>query len=520
MLTIDTLPDDVFREIFAFCLACTGGDPRCRIHEWQSLAQVCNRWQETIYASLRYLDVFLYISGGDPITENLDRWPKLPLVLNHSVSDEQDDTLYNALAQRDRICRIKLVMLHSHAYWIEEPMVEQFPRLTHLDLISESKRDYRNVPYVLLDRFLGGSAPSLQHLCIDNFEYEGLPSFLLSAPNLLSLQIKNIRPTCYESMAPEVIVGALAGLTKLRDLCIEFHLSCDFYEKWQSLRTLPSPSLVHAILPALTKFQIGGDREYFRVLVASIDAPRLEDLSVEYREFDGFYEEDEPDGSSEVDANAINVNNLPQFISRTATFKHAQFRRAELTLDHYRTYVKFDLPHGECPQARLSLSVSDEEILAPSYIHTAPGLSRVLGHLAIMVSDVQHLSIKGLESQDKRKRRQTSEIASIWLPLFRLFPAVDVLHVSRKLAGYVVSTLKGTPEMAAGLLPALQVLGLDECCSEDKLMMAAEQFLSLRKQAGRPVVIVNTRNRFVKRLNPNQLELYESPRVPLVRAPF
>ena len=204
-------------------------------------------------------------------------------------------------------------MARSEGVWVAEPMEQQFPHLTHLDLIGEQKIHPDDVPYIHLDRFLGGSAPSLQHLRVDEFEYGGLPSLLVSAPNLVSLQIKNIRLPHYTP--PEVMVGALTGLTKLRDLCIEF-------SNWL-LTHPPPPALVRTVFPELIKFQIRDRNEYLNGLVALIDVPRLEDLSVEStKRYPNF------------DTGPTIVGQLSQFISRTPTFKHAQFRHAELTLRH------------------------------------------------------------------------------------------------------------------------------------------------------------------------------------------
>src|SRR6266404_3645048 len=353
VLTIDTLPNDVLLEIFAFCVLSPGDQPSRRMGEWKSLVQVCKRWQETIYASPRYLDLSLYLSNGHSITRTL-RWPELPLIICYSVYNKLEcgDYLYDALTQRDRIRCIHFFMRQSNADWIAEPMEQHFPLLTHLDLKGYPKLGPDDVPYISLDRFLGGSAPSLQHLCVDNFEHEGLPSLLSSAPNLISLQFKNIRLGCY--MSPEEMVGALAGLTKLRDLCIEFSTrDCHAFRNLLRLR-IHSPSPARVIFAALTKVQIRGDSEYLEYLMALFDAPRLEDLSFEYPKFD---RRDE-----------INAGNLSQFINRTATFKHAQFRRVELTLNCCRTYVKFDLPHREFQRARLSLTFSTKEYRIASSI--------------------------------------------------------------------------------------------------------------------------------------------------------
>jgi len=68
--------------------------------------------------------------------------------------------------------------------------------------------------------------------------------------------------------------------------------------------------------------------------------------------------------------------------------------------------------------------------------------------------------------------------------------------------------------MVAEVLPALQVLWLDGH-RKNRLILPTERFLSLRKQAGRSVVVVTSRKMFVKTLNPHQMELSESPPVSL-----
>ncbi len=414
-------------------------------------------------------------------------------------------------ATTDRIRRIHLFITQSEADWIAEPMKQQYLLLTHLDLIAPPTYDPREVPYIFLGLSLGGSAPSLQHLCVDDFDYKGLPSLLLSAPNLISLQIKNIRPTCYVS--PEDMVGALARLTKLRDLCIEFSTRIPIvqFRQVSESRRPHSPPLVRVILPALTKFQIGGNfNKYANDLMALVDAPRLKDLSVAYTGPDGWF-----DGEEGIDA-----GNLSHFISRTPTFK--QFRRAELTLGCRGTYVKFDLPHGECQQACLTLTVLGN--LAP-YSDSAREMMHVLEQLTFLLSDVQHLSIKGTRSERQLKTDRLRNVDPLanWLSLLRSLSAVEVVCVVCTMEWYISRVLCDTPEdMAAATLPALQVLWLDvqAWMPQGKPIVSFERFLSLRGRSGRPVVIVNSRDRFVERLRPHQLELSESPLVAPVDAWF
>ncbi|KAH8996949.1 hypothetical protein EDB86DRAFT_953904 [Lactarius hatsudake] len=71
--TIDVLPDDVFLEIFDFCLREPTSD-RIRIiqrtKEWQRLVHVYQRWRRIIFASPHRLDLHLGCSYGTPVRQN------------------------------------------------------------------------------------------------------------------------------------------------------------------------------------------------------------------------------------------------------------------------------------------------------------------------------------------------------------------------------------------------------------------------------------------------------------------
>ena len=86
------LPDDVFLEIFAFrTLAPTksySGDMR----QWQSLAQVCNRWRQIICASPSYLGLLLYCSEGNA-GKSLSYWPTIPIAMCYYIPDNEDDAI-------------------------------------------------------------------------------------------------------------------------------------------------------------------------------------------------------------------------------------------------------------------------------------------------------------------------------------------------------------------------------------------------------------------------------------------
>ena len=94
-MTVNTLPDDIFLEIFAFYLSFyynqyDGHGYWLSEHTiaWQRLVQVCTRWRDIIYGSPCYLDLHLSCSPQTPFTKNYGRWPEFPLALHYTIQDE------------------------------------------------------------------------------------------------------------------------------------------------------------------------------------------------------------------------------------------------------------------------------------------------------------------------------------------------------------------------------------------------------------------------------------------------
>ncbi|KAH9169006.1 hypothetical protein EDB89DRAFT_2073425 [Lactarius sanguifluus] len=441
--TINTLPDDIFREIFAICLSDPDEHPVVCMWEWQGLVRVCQRWQQVIYASPRYFDLHLCCTNGTPFRKDLSLWPEFPLVVEYYVAEDDDD-LNAALEHPNRVRRIDLSIASSEVFEAIEAMEVPFPVLTHLEITGHEEEDRPKDMLYLSDRFLGGSAPCLQHLSLESAALEDLPKLLLSTRDLVSLRLENFPPWGY--ISPEEIAGGLAGLTRLRTLSIRFAFP---YERWGSPMH-PQPCVV---LPALTEFEFRGDSKYLDELMAQIDTPRVEDVRIEY---------------SELDVQA------PQF---SEFIKRSQFRRARVDFSTYDPDIKLDRPQGECHQAHFSLIIPDSGFRDFTVAH-------VLGQLVPMLSNVAHLSVLGEDSMDEV------------LPLLRLFPAVKAMDVHRKVAGYIASALEDIAEdMVTEVLPALELLLLDG--DDNKL----GQFLSLRQLSGRPVTIFNTQDEFIERLN-------------------
>ena len=456
------LSDDVFLEIFAFCVRafCVRASRNSFLHmrEWQRLVQVCRRWRQIIYASPRYLDLHLYCSKGTPVRENLNLWPAFPISMTYGFSGDQDDVIF-LLQQRDRIKSLGLG-IHTGTQWktVVAAMQEPFPMLTYLELSG-----HVGVP-ALLSGFLGGSAPSLQQVVLYYFPF---PEFLFSARNLVSLKLRHILPAGH--ISPETMVAGLAELTKLKILSIGFSIhSLPAQLEWR--RRPDSPMWIE--LPVLTYFEFGGcTSEYLEDVVAKINAPRLNKCLLE---------------TTLGPLDAFRLPQLTQFIGRADDLR---FQRAQLEYSCREINIKprvVDRPQYDPDEPRDS---------CPFSLHTkwrlfgthVTDMAHVLIQIFIMFPNVDYVYIRAGNHPDWDDAIDNSE----WLAFFHLFTKVETLLVSGRLATQFSRALDGFPsEMVTEVLPSLHFLMLEDAGQ----LVSPEQFISLRRLRGRPVTIRDTHN--------------------------
>ncbi|KAH9080187.1 hypothetical protein EDB83DRAFT_953294 [Lactarius deliciosus] len=377
-VTINILPDDILLEIFAFCLH----DPRTSLDSmrhmwvWQRLVHVCQRWRRIIYSSPRRLDLHLCCSNNTPFRNlnNLTLWRDFPLAVVFFMSKGQDD-LIAALEHPGRVRRINIFTMYADVSEVVEAMRVPFPALTHLELTAPEDNGYDPEVLDLPDGFLGGSAPCLRHLHLKNISFPGLPTLLLSARDLVSLQLDSVPPTYsnYGHISPGEMVGSLAVLTKLRTLSIYRYPSEDSEPSpipSDEQRRGPDPPML-AVLPALTRFEFGCDFGYLEDLVAQIDAPRVQDIRIDYL------------------MDEVQTRRLSQFIDRS-NLKRAQFRRAKVTIHPCSVNIELDLPQGECLYAKFSITmILDDDGIVPPLLYVV----HVIGQLVAMTSNVDYLRV-------------------------------------------------------------------------------------------------------------------------------
>ncbi|KAF8266380.1 hypothetical protein EI94DRAFT_197404 [Lactarius quietus] len=329
-------------------------------------------------------------------------------------------------------------------------MQRPFPALTHLWLSSKDS----NVP-TLTGSFLGASAPCLEEVCISGIPFPSLPTLLMSTNDLVVLRLYDIPYN--GGIPPETIVARLAALTKLETLFIEFR-------GWQLRLQRPPAPPTRSVFRALTTFGFRGASEYLDDLVAQIDTPRLDDLRVFY--------------IGPLNTQITQLSQLAQFVTRTADFKPARFSEARVEFRGHTVYIILEGAAAQQQQQRARLTVQMSCIGLDRQVSQ---VARVLGQCVAVLSDVRRLSIG--ERVKLPLWRDGMDVE--WLELLRPFAAVETLRVSWWSGWLVARALeRATGESAAGVLPALQALYMEEVP-----VGAFKQFVDMRQRSGRTVTV-------------------------------
>jgi len=289
-VTIDVLPDDVLVDIFNFYvnindpLWYTSGDT------WHALVYVCRRWRYLVLASPRRLKLRLKYEGRGPMSEVLNTWPVMPVLLIsrveylrsgflHPESGERWDNVVAALESEHyhRICEIYISGIPGSRWErFAAAMQKPFPELTRIEVSV-----YCDVAPVLPDSFLGGSAPRLRTFSLEGIPFPSIPTLLLSANGLTTLTLWDIPDSGYFSS--DAIATALTVMTTLESLRLQFRPP----QSRPDPASRPLPPLTRFVLPALTKLTFKGVYEYLEDLLVRIDTPLLHYLYfVPFMDFD------------------------------------------------------------------------------------------------------------------------------------------------------------------------------------------------------------------------------------------
>jgi hypothetical protein len=366
------------------------------------------------------------------------------------------DNIIAALEHPDRVCKIDISdptssLLERLATVMQEP----FPVLKYLDL-----RYYGyQTPPVLPDTFLGGSAPHLESILLCRIPFPALPKLLLSARDLVELELSAVPHTGY--ISPEAMVTCLSTLTNLESLRLSLQSPSPRPDRGSQ-----SPLLLTRVdLPALTELQLQGDSEYLEDFLARINTPVITFTEITF-----------------FNRVVFNIPQLFNFVSCTKGLGSP--KRAELFFDP--DSAGLFVSHPDSPQLGGSDKVAFRvNVRCKAFDWKISFLVQICSQIMPLLSGVERLTIRyngiwlvGLP--DDLDHTQ-------WLEIFRPFIAVQSLHIF-DLVKHIASALQElTGERVMEVLPALRSLFVTDPDPSGFERQDIEPFLTARQLSNQPV---------------------------------
>ena len=457
VISVDMLSDDVLLDVFHFFVDEAGREyesdsEKDSMKAWQSLVHVCRRWRIVVFGSPRRLNLRLVCGFSTRARDTVNIWPALPLLIqDYSLTGDVDNIV--ALLERSdvvpRICQIDLLQVFGlELEDILETMQVSFPELTHLILFHNGQ-----MALPLSDLFLGGSAPRLRILQLDQIPYPGLPKLLLSATHLTRLDYTNVPDSGY--IPPEAMVACLSTLTSLEQLCLIFR----FPRPLSNQESHGRPPSIRTSLPVLDNFMFVGSSEYLEVLVAPIDAPRLRELDIRF--------------FSDI---VFVTPQFTRFITRTPVLEASDTAEVDVLDDTASVELS-------SAYARLNVSISCRELdwqlsfLEQVCTPFLPTLSTL---------EVLHMKSRRPWPQDWKDNIDYAQ----WLELLHSFSTVKHLYLSKEFAPCVAAALQ---ELIGGrtieVFPTLENIFLEELQESGPVQEGIGKFVAARQVTSHPVTV-------------------------------
>jgi hypothetical protein len=423
---------------------------------------VCRRWRYLVFASPRHLNIRHEYSAHRLMSEMLDVWPSLPVTITSGgfggEGDQQSDNMLAALESEhsNRICVLGIyIMVESRWERFAAAMQKPFPELTNLEIFGP---DFCHVVPALPDSFLGGSAPRLRTLRLRSIPLPSIPKLLLSANGLVKLDVWDIPDSGYFS--PDGLATALTAMTRLETISIEFHSPRPRPDP--ASRPLPPPT--RFVLPALAVIGFKGDSEYLEVLLARIDAPRLNHFSIKF--FMGLN---------------FDVSQLHRLIRHAEVFNTIDYAEALLCGRAVHLYL-YPNTAAVNPRRRSGLVIDCRELNGQ-----LSSLAQVCRSFTPLISTLEVFKIR----EEACLRAWKDDIEDTrWLNLLGPFTGLKNLYLTYTVARHVCGALQNlSGQRATEVLPALRNLFLPAYSSSQSVQATMTPFVAARQLVGHPVVI-------------------------------
>ena len=419
--------------------------------QWRKLTQICQRWRHLIYDLSSHLDISLLLTNESPSLDTLGHLPPLPLVIDYSnrtgtMAQKDADNINFGLQQHDRVLRVALCASSSSLCTLRAPMSKRFPKLEDLSLLSTT---FEEMNLILPETF---QAPYLRRLALHGVGLRTKLTLLSFTITLSTLTLTNIGASVY--FPPGHLVTQLRGLSYLEELSIGFAIPIPVPSTEGELLLAPISPVTS---PSLRRLTFHGVDTYLDNLVAQINTPRLEQLSLTL--FFGL---------------AFTLVNLNEFIRMT---EGVECLIAKVVFNKKGASM-YQRGTGE-----LSLHVNCERL-----DWKIDSISQVCSALATVVSTIEELTLD-LDVECMPSDWENTLDSMLWHELLLPFVGVKKLHIGSLLTLEISQALHSVPEeLVPEFLPELQELEIQLGIYHAK--DAFFEFVKTRESVGRPVALL------------------------------
>jgi hypothetical protein len=378
------------------------------------------------------------------------------------------DNIIAALEHPNLVCQIVLSespLMSSLLERLATVMQKPFPVLKRLHLYYDDQN-----PPVLPSTFLGGSAPSLESLRLRGIPFPALPRLLLSAQNLVTLELDQVPYTGY--ISPEAMVTCLSTLTNLKFFTLTFQPSSSRPDRGSQHPLL----LTRVDLPALIGLEFQGVTEYLEDFLVRINAPVINMISITF-----------------FNRVIFDIPQLSKFVSRIEVLNPESVKRVGLCF--YKHSVRLDVhPENYMMGKQVAEVPTIADVRCDALDWKISFLVQICNQLSPFLSDVKWLDIF-CEDIDPLGLQYDLDHTQ-WLEIFRPFIAVKILQI-RGLDELIAPALQElTGERVMEVLPGLRSLFVTDWEPSGSVREAIEPFITARQLSNQPVT-VQLVNRFL-----------------------
>jgi len=452
-ITIGTLPNELFVEIFDWCRLDDeyGWNHR---HRWYKLLQVCRRWRYVTLEWKSRLKLRIQCNFANRRTTILSHLTQIPLIISFKFHARNPPLskkkLLLALQNPDRVSSVSIDHWCLGDLELRRALDNTFPML---DILSLSE-DYGC--RVLPDNFV---APHLRVLHLQNITISRGSLLLANATNISSLRLESI--PSFDYFPPEYLAECMASMPHLDNISISFLPNSPLPD---TVVELPHTHITRFTLPRLSRLIYAGISLYLENLLTRISAPFLQDFRF-------------TTSSKEI----LAVNRLSTFLG---TIKNPNIGTAVVSFSPVSVTITF---HPKQP------------LVAPPYfvftvLHTYDRV-RAVGCATQICNAVAPAfgAVERLELESDTHYLQESSFSiqdTLWHAFLRLFGGVKTLRVDTILARELSDALH--PNDVAAIQNLLPVLSQLVVFGQDLVHQPFSSFILARRLVGLSVDLTVT----------------------------